>query len=135
MHTVLFLALKNVMIIPYLFIQQIFIERSSCVRHNPSYLGLESESESSSVVSDSLRPRGLNCLWNSPGQNTGVNKKTIRRERVAFPFSKGSSQPRNRTGVSCIAGGLFDLPVEKKKTMDSFRHGAYVHSTNEAAAF
>ena len=25
-------------------------------------------------------------------------------ERVAYPFSKGSSQPRNRTGVSCIAG-------------------------------
>ena len=25
-------------------------------------------------------------------------------EWVAFPFSRGSSQPRNRTGVSCIAG-------------------------------
>ena len=28
-------------------------------------------------------------------------------EWVAFPFSRGSSQPRNRTGVSCIAGGFF----------------------------
>ena len=28
-------------------------------------------------------------------------------EWVAFPFSRGSSQPRNRTGVSCIAGGSF----------------------------
>ena len=28
-------------------------------------------------------------------------------ERVAYPFSRGSSQPRNRTGVSCIAGGFF----------------------------
>ena len=56
-------------------------------------------------------------------------------EWVAFPFSKGSSQPRNRTGVSCIVGGFFDLPVGKKKTMDPFSHGAYVHSTNEAAAF
>ena len=28
-------------------------------------------------------------------------------EWVAFPFSSGSSWPRNRTGVSCIAGGLF----------------------------
>ena len=27
-------------------------------------------------------------------------------EWVAFPFSKGSSQPRNWTGVSCTAGGL-----------------------------
>ena len=27
-------------------------------------------------------------------------------ERVAYPISRGSSQPRNRTGVSCI-GGIF----------------------------
>ena len=27
-------------------------------------------------------------------------------EWVAYPFSSGSSQPRNRTRVSCIAGGL-----------------------------
>ena len=28
-------------------------------------------------------------------------------EWVAFPFSRRSSQPRNRTRVSCIAGGFF----------------------------
>ena len=28
-------------------------------------------------------------------------------EWVAYPFSRGSSQLRNRTGVSCIAGGFF----------------------------
>ena len=28
-------------------------------------------------------------------------------EWVAYPFSRGSSQPRNRTGVSCIAGRFF----------------------------
>ena len=28
-------------------------------------------------------------------------------EWVAYPFSRGSSQPRNWTGVSCIAGGFF----------------------------
>ena len=28
-------------------------------------------------------------------------------EWVAYPFSSGSSRPRNRTGVSCIAGGVF----------------------------
>ena len=28
-------------------------------------------------------------------------------EWVAYPFSSGSSQPRNRTSVSCIAGGFF----------------------------
>ena len=32
----------------------------------------ESESESCSVVSDSLRPHGLYSPWNSLGQNTGV---------------------------------------------------------------
>ena len=29
-------------------------------------------------------------------------------EWVAHPFSRGSSQPRNQTGVSCIAGGFFN---------------------------
>ena len=28
-------------------------------------------------------------------------------EWVAYPFSRGSSQPRNWTGVSCITGGFF----------------------------
>ena len=28
-------------------------------------------------------------------------------EWVAFPFSRGSFQPRDQTGVSCIAGGFF----------------------------
>ena len=32
----------------------------------------QDESESRSVVSDSLRPHGLYTSWNSPGQNTGV---------------------------------------------------------------
>ena len=35
--------------------------------------------------------------WNSPGQNTGVL------EWVAFPFSRASSQPRDRTHVSCFS--------------------------------
>ena len=28
-------------------------------------------------------------------------------EWVAFPFSRGSSRPRNQTGVSCFAAGFF----------------------------
>ena len=28
-------------------------------------------------------------------------------EWAAFPFSRGSSQPRDQTQVSCIAGGFF----------------------------
>ena len=33
--------------------------------------------ESSSVVSDSLRPHGLYSPWNSPGQNTGVGSLSL----------------------------------------------------------
>ena len=36
----------------------------------------------------------------------GILQATIP-EWVAFPFSRGSSQPRDRTQVSCIAGGFF----------------------------
>ena len=35
------------------------------------------ESESHSVVSDSLWPRGLYSPWNSPGQNTGVGSLSL----------------------------------------------------------
>ena len=95
-------------------------------------------SESRSVISDSLWPRGLYSPWNSPGQNTGVGSLSLlqgifpsqesnpglprcgqilyqlshkgsRRilEWVAYPFSRRSSWPRNRTGVSCVAGRFF----------------------------
>ena len=47
---------------------------------------------------DSLRPHGLYSPWNSPGQDIGV---------VAFLFSRGSSQPREQTQVSHIAGRFF----------------------------
>ena len=36
-----------------------------------------SESESRSVVSDSLRPYGLFSPWNSPGQNTGLGSLSL----------------------------------------------------------
>ena len=36
-----------------------------------------SESESRSVMSDSLRPHGLNSPWNSLGQNTGVGSLSL----------------------------------------------------------
>ena len=96
-----------------------------------------SESESRSVVSNSLWPHGLYSPWNSPDQNTGLGSLSLlqgifptqrsnpgllhwRRvlyqlshkgsprilEWVAYPFSSGSSRPRNWTGVSCSAGGF-----------------------------
>ena len=36
-----------------------------------------SESESRSVVSDSLQPHGLHSPWNSPGQNTGMGSRSL----------------------------------------------------------
>ena len=56
-----------------------------------------------SVVSDSLWPHGLYSPWNSPGQNTGVATG------AAVPFSRGSSQPRDWTQVSRIAGRFLTI--------------------------
>ena len=54
------------------------------------------KSESCSVVANSLQPHGLYTV-------RGILQPRIL-EWVAFPFSRGSSQPRDITGVSCIAG-------------------------------
>ena len=43
----------------------------------PSYLFYTCESESCSVLSDSLRPHILCSLWNSPVQNTGVGSRSL----------------------------------------------------------
>ena len=37
----------------------------------------DTQSESLSVVSDSLQPHGLYSPWNSPGQNTGVGSCSL----------------------------------------------------------
>ena len=56
-----------------------------------------------SVVSDSFQPHGLNL----PGSSVhGILQARIL-EWVAIPFSRGSSQPRDRTWVSYIAGRFF----------------------------
>ena len=39
-----------------------------------------------------------------PAEPPGKSKNT---RVAAYPFSRGSSWPRNQTGVSCIAGGFF----------------------------
>ena len=62
---------------------------------------LSSENESRSVVSDSATPwivaHRAPLPWNSPGKNTGVG--------CHFPL-RGSSQARDQTQASCIAGGF-----------------------------
>ena len=42
-------------------------------------------------------------------------------EWIAFPFSRGSFRPRNRTGVSCVAGGFFTSWLFAKCDSVSFR--------------
>ena len=50
------------------------------------------------------------------------NSECSKREADFYPFSRGSSWPRNRTRVSCIAGGLFtnwairEVPQMQKQT-------------------
>ena len=97
-----------------------------------------SETESCSVMSDSLRHR------NSPGQNTGMGSRSLLQgifptqgskpglphcrwilyqlshkgsprilEWVAYPFSSGSSWPRNQTGVfNSRALHLVNIPMK-----------------------
>ena len=43
------------------------------------------ESESLSVMSDSLKPLGLYSLWNSPGQNTGVGSLSFLQGNLPKP--------------------------------------------------
>ena len=68
-------------------------------RKNISLARVESESKSRSVVSDSLRCHGLYTVH-------GILQARIL-ESVVFPFSRGSSQPRDRPQVSCTAGRFF----------------------------
>ena len=58
----------------------------------------QGESESRSVMSNSLQPHGLYTAWNSPGQNTRVGSRSFL--WGIFP-TQGSNQ------VPCIAGGFF----------------------------
>ena len=75
------------------------------------------ESESHSVVSDSLPPHGL---W------TGHRILQARiLEWVAFPFSMGSSWPRNQTRVSCTAGRFFTNWAIREAQSISSSHWAF----------
>ena len=63
---------------------------------------LESKSASHSVVSNTLPP--VDC--NPPGSSVHGILQACILEWVAVPLSRESSQPRDWTQVSCIAGGF-----------------------------
>ena len=113
---------------------------------------VKSESESGSVMSNSLRPHGLYSPWNSPGQSTGVGSLSLlqgifptqgwkpgllycrqilyqlshlRNPRilkwVAYPFSRGSFQLRNRTRVLLHCRWiLYQLSYQGSRLLNSF---------------
>ena len=56
-------------------------------------LSMVTESESCSVLYDSLQPQGLYSPWNFPGQNTGVG---------CLSFLPGIFPTQDWTGVSCL---------------------------------
>ena len=90
-----------------------------CSRELISCHGLtECESESLSVMSDSLRPHGIYTVRE-------ILQAAVL-EWVAIPFSRGSSQPRNQTGVSCTAGRLYTNWASREVPM----HGLIMHSIN-----
>ena len=68
------------------------------------------ESESCSVVSDSLPPHGLYSPWNSPGQNTGVGSRSLPQgifpTQGSNPVSCGFSTNRVTRGSSWSQGLL-----------------------------
>ena len=69
------------------------------------YCEYESETVSCSVMSDSLQPHG--CSPPDYSVHAILQAKIL--ERVAIPFSRGSSLSGNQTQVSCIVGGMFTI--------------------------
>ena len=67
---------------------------------------VRSESVSHSVVSDSLRPHKDRGLPRSSVH--GILQARIL-ERVAIPFSRGSSPSRDQSQISCTAGRFFTV--------------------------
>ena len=79
-------------------------------------LGRESETESRSVVSDSLWPHGVYSAWNSPGQNTGVGSLSLLqgnlpnpRIRPRSPELQADSLPAEPQGSGYVCIIMADL--------------------------
>ena len=81
----------------------------------------DSPDKSSGTVAQScviLQPHGLwparlLCPWDSPGKNTVVD---------CHALLQGSSQPREWTWVSCIAGGFFTIWATREALLPSKSH-------------
>ena len=74
-------------------------------------LSIQSESESRSVMSDSLRPHGLYSPWNSPGQNTGVGSLSLPTELWGKPYLTSKADSKASTSsvtCPCVSLGRTD---------------------------
>ena len=68
------------------------------------YFAKQGESESRSVMSDSLGPHGLYSPWNSPGQNTGVGSLSVLQGIFPTMGSKlGTTQDLNKEHFPLVA--------------------------------
>ena len=72
---------------------------------------------SRSVMSDSLQPDGLQPA--KAPLSMGILQARIL-EWVAMPSSRGSSSPRDRTQVSCIAGRFFTVWATREAHLPSY---------------
>ena len=78
----------------------------------------KSESVRHSAMSDSCGPMD----GSSPGSSVhGILQARIL-EWVVIPFSRGSSQPRGGTQVSCIAGRFFTICATREALIPMFRN-------------
>ena len=68
-----------------------------------------------------LQPTRLFCSWDSPGKKTVV---------VAMSFSRGSTQLRDWTCISLLAGGFLPLNHQGFLPLDDFVTNFYVYSEN-----
>ena len=73
------------------------------------YTSFSSESERKSLSSVWLFCDPMDCRPSLPGSSMCRIPQVRILEWVAIPFSRGFSQPRDRTQVSCIAGRLFTV--------------------------
>ena len=129
-------------LINYLLVSDARLASAMCIEYTPSHwITVFQWCESQSVMSDSLRPHGLYSpgqntevgnlsllkgIFPNQGSNPGLphcgqilyqlshqgSPRIL--EWVAYPFSSGSSWPRNGTRVSWIAGVFFTNWVMKE---------------------
>ena len=96
-----------------------FIKWSTLVHHNPSSSFRDQWSESKKVLVAQSCPALYNPMDCSPPGSSihGILQARLL-EWVAILFCRGSSQARNQTHISCIAGRLFTIWATREDFRD-----------------